>query len=414
MAVTFMDTIAILNTGDELLSGEILNTNAAWLAQECHHLGWRVGRQLVVGDDHAAIRAACLELAAQADVVLVTGGLGPTSDDVTLAAAADAFGCERVFHEPSWQRIQERCAQRGRSCAPTNRQQAMIPAGGEVIPNAMGTAPGVRLSAGPATFWFFPGVPLELQAMVREALLPWLQQQRRGQLIGQRSLRCFGLPEATLAERVAEQPVEGIRVGYRVQFPEILVKLIATDTRAADVNVRLAQAEAQLRQVLGELVIGSESESLAGVVGGLLLKHQASLAVAESCTGGLVSSAIADIPGASVYFERGLVTYSNRAKHELLGVSRSDLSRYGAVSREVALAMATQVRQRAQTTYGLGVTGIAGPSGGSPEKPVGTVYLALAGPETTQVHSECCPFPRLQFKSYVTALALNLLRKVLL
>lgn len=409
-----MDTIAILNTGDELLSGEIINTNAAWLAQECHQLGWSVCRQLVVGDDRATIRAACLELAAQADIVLVTGGLGPTSDDVTLAAAAEAFECALVCHEPTWQLIQERFAQRGLVCTQNNRQQAMIPAGGEIIANALGTAPGVRIVFQRATFWFFPGVPHELEAMARGQLLPWLQQQRRGHVIGQRTLRCFGLAEATLAEQLASVSLEGIRLGYRVIFPEVLVKLIAEDTRAAELNVRLAHAEASIRQSLGEVVIGSGTETMAGVVGGLLIKHQASLAVAESCTGGLLSSAITDVPGASVYFERGLVAYSNRTKHELLGVSRSDLSRYGAVSREVAMAMATQVRQRAQTTYGLSVTGIAGPSGGSIEKPVGTVYIALAGPETTQVHYECYPRDRVHFKSYVTALALNLLRKVLL
>ncbi|MBI2344381.1 MAG: CinA family nicotinamide mononucleotide deamidase-related protein [Deltaproteobacteria bacterium] len=375
------DTLWCLTTGTEIVTGEVVNTNAAWLATACRELGIVVGRHLVVGDTEAAIGAACLEAVGRARVVIVTGGLGPTSDDVTLAAVSEAFGLPLEFHAALWETIQSWFARRGRECHPINQRMAQLPRGAVPVANAQGMAHGIRLEQQGTTFFFLPGIPAEVEHIFTAHIHPWLVAAGLGVPMGRRVLRCFGLPEASIGARIetlAAEALAGVEVGYRVVFPETWVKLVVRGDNVAAVEVRLARAERAVRAALGDVVYGTGDTTLAQVVAEALVARGATLAVAESCTGGAIADALTNIPGASRFFDRGIVAYSHTAKTTLLGVSDELLHQHGAVSEPVAAAMATGVRERAGTTYGLAITGIAGPTGGSPAKPVGTAYVAVA------------------------------------
>lgn len=408
-----MGRVEIITTGTEVLVGEVVNTNTVHLATACHAEGWAVTRHVTVGDTLDDIVAACRDASTRAECVLVTGGLGPTSDDLTYEAAAQAFNRPLFFSEAAWEQAQAFCAAHNRDCPPANRKQAFVPEGSEVLANKLGTAPAVRLAVSPATFFFLPGVPSEVHWLCHEHIQPWLRAQRPNEVRGERVLKCFGLPEAVIGERVQRLELAGVLVGYRIMYPEVAVKLQIVGTEMQAVAEQLDRAEARVRAVLGDAVFGTGAATLASAVGEALAARGESLAVAESCTGGALCNDLTDAPGASAFFERGVITYSNHAKVELLGVPREVLLQHGAVSAEVAEAMAVGVRTRARTTYGIGITGIAGPSGGSDEKPVGTVFIGVATPHTTIVHHECSPRDRRHFKTWVAAKALDLLRNIL-
>ncbi|MBI4238139.1 MAG: competence/damage-inducible protein A [Deltaproteobacteria bacterium] len=408
-----MGHVEIITTGNEVLVGEVVNTNAVHVANGCHAEGWTVLRHVTVGDTVDAIAAACRDARARAECVVVTGGLGPTSDDLTYEAAAQAFDRPLVFSDSAWQQTQEFCAARNRDCPPANRKQAFVPEGAEVLTNELGTAPAVRLGVGPATFFFLPGVPSEVEWLFGQHIQPWLRAHRPTVTRAERVLKCFGISEAVLGERVQGLALAETQVGYRLIYPDVAIKLQVVGAEWPQLVQRLDQLEARVRAVLGDAVFGTGDATLASVVGERLTARGESLAVAESCTGGELCSTLTDVPGASAFFERGVITYSNHAKVELLGVPREVLLQCGAVSAEVAEAMAVGARTRARTTYGIGITGIAGPSGGSEEKPVGTVYIGVATPHTTLVHHECSPRSRRYFKQWVAAKALDLLRNVL-
>ena len=405
----------ILSTGDEVLTGMIADTNAAYLADRMGALGLPVSRHTTVGDDRVALDEVFRALGDRADIVLCTGGLGPTVDDLTTEIAAQVLGTTLALHEPSLAHMEGLWRARGRVMPENNKRQAMLPAPAEVLPNPIGTAPGFTVKIGRAHFFFMPGVPREMKRMFEEQVISRLERLRPEPTRFQvRVFRSFGLTESG-ADRLLsglEDRFPEVKLGFRAHFPEIQVKLTLEGKHAAVLDERLDAASADVRARLGAHLF-SESAAMEEVVGEALRRSGATVATAESCTGGLVAQMISAVPGSSDYFDRGLVTYSNQAKMELLGVSEETLREHGAVSEPCARAMAEGARARARTTYALSVTGIAGPGGGTADKPVGLVYVALAMPEKTVVRRIHWPGQREQVRAISAMVALDLLRRCL-
>ena len=398
--------IAIVTTGDEIMSGNVVDTNSAWIADKC----WMMGHEVVwhggVGDYAGAIGEACKSAAKMADVVFVTGGLGATLDDITLESAAKAFGKKMVLHDDIWRGIQDFFKKVGRECAKNNKRQAYLPEGGRALANNVGTAPGVQVKLGCAIFFFLPGVPKEMYQIFNDSILPWLGGRSQGQIYSQKFLRCFGMPEASLDEKLKGLNFGSVRVSFRVTFPETKIKLVSHEGEKS-----LLEAERKIRKKLGDYIFGVDEETLAVVVSNLLKNKGFSIAVAESCTGGLISHLLTNVPGASQWFERGIVCYSNKSKVDILKVRETTIKKFGAVSEESAREMADGVRRRACADFGLAVTGIAGPSGGTSSKPVGIVHIALASAKKTRQVSYCHPREREAFKLLVAYEALDLVRR---
>ncbi len=405
--------IEILTTGDEILQGTIIDTNSAWISEKCQMLGHEVTRHVSVGDDDKEIAEAVGAASGRADCVIVSGGLGPTADDITVEAVARAFGLKLKLDEAVLAEIRDFFGRVGRQMAKTNEKQALIPEGGRPLPNKVGTAPGIRVKLGRAECFFLPGVPRELYQIFDDSVLPWLKEEATGASEA-RVLRCFGLPEATIGEKLSDVPLHGARLSFRVKFPEILLKLIARSESDADARHSVDAAAAAIRERLGDVVYGEGETILPEVVGHMLRDRNMTVAVAESCTGGLIASHFTDVAGSSEYFERGVVSYSNRAKQELLGVSLDTLRANGAVSREAAMAMAEGVRRLSGAAIGIATTGIAGPGGGTPEKPVGTVHMAITTAERTEAFQYSFGGDRERLKLLFAMTAIDMVRKYLI
>jgi len=370
---------AILCIGTELTRGELQNTNATWLAEALTAIGFEVQDIDCVDDDRARIEAALTRLSQAHQIVICTGGLGPTTDDITTECAARLAGVELVRDEASLEAIRERLARFGRPMATSNAKQADFPRGCRILPNPNGTAPGFELTLNRALAYFMPGVPFEMKAMFESFIVPAISpllRDRHSQIL----LRTFGAAESEVNDRLAGIEAEfGVTIGYRATLPEIEVKVLA---RAASVELAKERAESGAQAVrarLGEeLIFGEGKTRFPEAVCNLLQSKSLTLALAESCTGGLVSELITDHPGASTVFRGGAVTYSNESKIALLGVPAVLLARFGAVSAEVARAMAEGARLAFNADLALSLTGVAGPTGGSAEKPVGLVHYAVA------------------------------------
>jgi nicotinamide-nucleotide amidase len=405
--------IEIVTTGDEILQGITIDTNSAWIAERCHMLGHEVLYHTSVGDDAKDIGDALRRASERADCVIVSGGLGPTVDDITVEAAAREFKIPLYLDKEILKEIRNFFERVGRKMAAANEKQAMIPKGGKAMPNAVGTAPGIEIKLGKAEFFFLPGVPRELYPMFEGHVMPWLKENVKGSM-EMRVLRCFGMPEADIDEVLTGVELFGARLGFRVKYPEILLKLIARSNNAADAKKSVDFAAEKIKERLGDIVYSEGDADMMRVVGRMLREKQLTLAVAESCTGGMLCNIITDIPGSSDYFERGIISYSNRSKQELLGISTETLRAHGAVSRETAMAMAEGIRKASGASIGVAVTGIAGPGGGTPEKPVGTVHIACSAGETTEAFEYRFQGDRLRIKLITSMTALNLVRKYLM
>jgi len=372
---------AILSIGDELLLGEVVDTNSARIAARLADAGIATVRKLTVGDDEGAIAAALVELARGHDVVIATGGLGPTDDDVTARAAARATGRRLVLNEEAMGRLRDFFARLGREMHPANGRQCLLPAKAELVPNPVGTASGFHLLLDGCLLVFLPGVPAEMAVMLEETVVP-LVLARRGEhpITRTMTLTVFGLSEAEIGARLADldRSRPGLALAYCVEYPLVLVKLRAAGEDEEALTALLEDGAALVRERLGGHVVAGGGETIDTAVARLFRETGRTLALAESCTGGLIAGRITAVPGSSGYFLLGAVTYSNDAKVRLLGVSEELLAEKGAVSAEVAKAMARGARRLAGSDLALAVTGIAGPDGGSPDKPVGTVFIALA------------------------------------
>ncbi len=405
--------IEIITTGDEVVQGVIVDSNSAWIAERCAAFGFEIVRHTCIGDDANDIADALKQAASRADTVIVTGGLGPTSDDITLEAAAKAFGKRLVRDEGVLLEIRQFFERVGREMSKSNEKQALIPEGASILPNRVGTAPGILVGLGGAQFFFLPGVPKELHQIFDDLVMPWLKKRAQGAHVV-RVLRCFGIPEASIDTKLEGVDLCNTRLSFRVKFPEILLKLVARSSDLAKAQKAVDAAAHNIKDRLGDVVYAEGDVTLAEVTGGLLKEKGMGLAVAESCTGGLLCSMITDVPGASEYFERGAVAYSNRSKEQMLDVPAAVIESSGAVSKDTAICMAEGIRCQSEADIGVGITGIAGPSGGTAQKPVGTVHIAMVTPDGTLTHEYHYQRDRLWFKQIVAATALDMVRKYLL
>jgi nicotinamide-nucleotide amidase len=374
---------ALLAIGDEIVAGLTTDTNSGFLAEQLRSVGVEPVAGFAAPDDEAAIMRAFERALAEADVAVSTGGLGPTADDLTTASVARLAGRTLRLDEPSLAAIEERFRGRGTPMPENNRKQALLPEGSTVVPNPLGTAPGfiVPVGRGGAIRHVvcLPGVPREMRRMAVETVLPWLEGLSPGRRFASRTFSTFGLAESRLDELLAGvvEPGEA-RLAFRAAFPRIQARLTVSGKPDEDLEGRLDVLEARVRERLGTHLYAIGDEGMEETVGRLLQERGLTLAVAESCTGGLIGDRLTDVPGSSAYFLLGVVSYSDEAKERMLGVRPETLRGHGAVSTETAEEMAAGVRRISGASLGLATTGIAGPDGGTPDKPVGTVCVALA------------------------------------
>ena len=412
---------AILAVGSEMLGTRRLDTNSLKLTAVLERYGVELRAKSVAGDAVEEIEAEVRSHLARAELVLITGGLGPTADDVTREAVAAVLGRTMRVDEGIVAGIEARFRSFGRTMPAVNRRQAEVIAGAAVIPNARGTAPGLRIEHEGRTLFLFPGVPTELEGMIATDLVPWLAErsERAGGVARETAvLKVAGLPESTVEERIAPAYAEFGRESITILAQPGEIRLEAT-AAGPDATRRpaLAAMVERLAALAGDAVFSRrEEDSLESVVVDRLREAGSTLSVAESCTGGLLASRITSVPGSSDVFEGGAVTYSNRLKERLLGVPGELLAAHGAVSEPVGRAMAAGARTRFGTDYGIGITGVAGPGGGSEEKPVGTVHLTVAGPGEGEMLHRRVRFPgdRAAIRSQASQLALEMLRRRLL
>jgi competence/damage-inducible protein CinA-like protein len=401
----------ILAIGDELLSGETVDTNSSYLDHLLEGLGWSVARHITVGDDVEAISEAFDLAARRSDLVLSTGGLGPTKDDLTMAGLARALGCDLVRHEPTIEAIKERFRAFGREMTPNNEQQAMVPEIGEVLENKSGTAPSFTTRLHQASVFLMPGVPREVRWLMENQIGPRIPKNESA--LFRRTIKVIGMGESKVEHTIRDvvKKHREIHWGYRTLGIENHIKMLARGPERARL---VAAAETDLRATLGDKIFGADGDLLSVIVGGLLKAAHRTVALAESCTGGLAAKILTDVSGSSAYVLGGAVAYANEAKVELLGVRIEDLERHGAVSEVVARQMAEGIRTRLGASYGLSATGIAGPTGGTPDKPVGTVWIAVASEAGTDARLIRIPGDREFVRIGAASAVIDLLRLTLL
>ena len=411
--------IELINTGAELMLGRVLNTHQQWICRQLADHGYVVDRQVAVDDCGPSIRKAISDALGRADLIITTGGLGPTSDDRTRDLIAELLGRPLREDPAVLEHIEGMFARRHRMMPPSTRRQALLPEGALVLPNANGTAPGLVLetpclpsAARNGLLVMLPGPPRELRPMFAQALALIQKRFVVDSTFLCRTLRTTGLGESLVEQKIAG-PLKaitdaGLEIGYCARPREVDVRLFARGPLGSQM---ILEAEGIVRALLGDLIFGVDEEELETVVIRWLTERKRTLAVAESCTGGLISNRLTNVPGASAVFLAGFVTYSNEAKQQFLGVSAETLNAHGAVSEATAREMAEGARSRTAANYAISVTGIAGPSGGSLAKPAGTVFIGLAMPSGTVVRHQLNDFDRETFKYVTSQQALDLLRR---
>lgn len=409
--------VQLLLTGNELLNGDIVDTNSAMIARELTTAGIEIKRKVTVSDDLSLLVAEINHISGMADVLIINGGLGPTTDDFTAQALALAMNVPLAQHEQAYQHLVDWCQQRDTELNPANLKQALLPKGCDIIANRIGSAVGFKVSHNGCDIYCTPGVPAELNVMLDEQMLPVfaekITEKDKTQIT---KFQVFGLGESKLQQLIHDKlPAwpDSVELGFRAGEPLLELKLT---TRSSVANAEKAQCIAQLKALLGQHIIAEidgPPKSLAQHVLDKLIKKEQTLTTAESCTGGLIASLITQIPGSSQAFEVGFVTYSNNIKSQLLGVNPEILANHGAVSQETILAMAKGALEKSAADYVIAVSGVAGPGGGSKEKPVGTVWVAWGRADNLQCHCFLIPGTRLAFQRYVAAIGLDLVRRSL-
>ncbi|MGD0274976.1 MAG: competence/damage-inducible protein A [Syntrophales bacterium] len=409
--------VGILTIGNELISGRIQDANAFWIARELNIQGWQVPVMLSVGDQEDAIRDALHFGLSRSEAVIVTGGLGPTVDDITTAVVARVFDRMLYTDEAVLVFLKEIFSRYGLTWTDNNAKQASFPEGSEVIPNPVGTAAGFALKVKGKMVAVVPGVPGEMKRMIPEGVIPLLHRSFPGSAshVMSRTIKLFGLSEAGVDDALADAGLDGLGldIGFYPNFPENHLVLTAREADTETAAGKLQEAERRIVARLGNDIFGYDQDSLEGIVARELTQRGLTLAVAESCTGGLITDRLTDIPGSSAFLERGVITYSNFSKMDLLGVPFDILKSHGAVNEPTARWMAEAVRKNAGTDLGLSATGIAGPAGGSAEKPVGTVYVALADVNETVCRHFRFRWERRRVKVITSEAALMMLKRYL-
>lgn len=410
-----MDT-EIIGVGSELLLGQIANTDAQYISQKLSQFGINVFYQTVVGDNKNRLKEA-LEIASnRADLIFTTGGLGPTMDDLTKETVAEFLNMPLMPHQPSIDAIEEFFQRRGRTISHNNYKQAYFPEGATILPNNHGTAPGVILEDEGKIYIILPGPPGELQPMFEDYVIPYLES-KSNEKITSRVLKIYGMGESIMEEKVKDLLINQSNptIAPLAGASEITLRITAKTLQGEDPFKLIKPLESQIRKRLGDVVYGVDGDTLESVDIKLLMESKLTMATAESCTGGLIAERLTSIPGSSNAFLEGLVTYSNQAKISRLGVQEDTLSTYGAVSAQTAEEMVKGILKTSRADIGLAVTGIAGPGGGSPEKPVGLVYIGIGNKNgDIKVNRYNLLGNRKRVQQTAASIALDLVRRMLL
>jgi len=406
--------VQLLLTGNEIMSGDTVDSNSAMIALRLGELGVSVYRKVTVGDDVSLLQAELAAMAAGADLVIVNGGLGPTVDDLTAEVLAAVAGVGMEEHPDAVSHLEGWCGRRKLALNAANRKQAMLPVGVDIIDNPVGSAVGFELPLGNCRIVCTPGVPSELAAMMDQVVASLAEQLDHPAERNILRLQTFGLGESTAQQIISDDPrdwPEEVELGFRAGAPQMEVKLSIDDASAAPAQLRCRE---RLDELFGDHIIGEGDTLLAGRVLELLRERGETLTTAESCTGGLIASMLTRISGASDGFHGGFVTYDDSIKHSLLGVSEESLATEGAVSESVVRQMALGALEKTGADHAIAVSGIAGPAGGSPDKPVGTVWLAWGSPSNLQTRCLCWPVERTLFQTMIAASGLDMIRRSLL
>ena len=411
--------LEILVIGDEIRSGTLMDSNSAYIARKLRDKGIEVTRRSVIGDDPSDITVMLKEISQRSDIAVVTGGFGSSADDLKLAAAAKAADVTMSLNTHALALKKKFFKAHNRSLTLFDEKTAMLPSGALCLSNSAIETPDPHFKIDQCAFFFLPGVPSEMRQMLQEQIIPWIMkiQETTKDVHLIKTFSTFGLTESAIGDHVDDfnQLFPQIKLSFRANFPGIQVNLYTPGTDEGNVRVQIEAANQWIQRKLGDKIISDTGESIEKVVGDLLGQKQAHLAVAESCTGGLIADLLTNVPGSSDYFVFSAVTYSNQLKMKILGVTAQTLDRYGAVSEQTAKEMARGVQQISDTTYGLSVSGIAGPGGATHDKPVGTVCIGLASADFVRGHRFCYKFNDRWMNKYIFATtALDLLRQELL
>lgn len=406
----------IIAIGDEVLHGYTVDTNSPFIARQLSGLGFTIQLKSVVGDNVEAMEEAFRLALKRSQVVIVTGGLGPTDDDLTKRAIVKVFKRNLILHDNVLETIRERFAGRGMEMPALSQNQALLPQGATFFPNRLGSAVGICIAEQGRVFIALPGVPIEMRQIMTDEVVPYLAKLNIGQATSIITMRTTGIGESSLSELIApDLKIEtGVKLAYLPHFGSVDLRVIATAPGKAEADEKAARLARHVEKAVGNYIFGHDEETLAGVVGQLLKDNDKSLAVAESCTAGQLGMAITDVAGASAYFRGGIVAYDNDIKIAQLGVSEEILTQHGAVSEECALAMATGCRKLFKSDYALSITGIAGPDGGTADKPVGTTYVGLASAHASYVEHFRFGTERQINRTRAVNAALELLRREIL
>lgn len=408
--------VEIITIGDELLIGQVVDTNSAWMGEQLNLIGLRVVQITSISDQREHILKALEQAAGRAEIILITGGLGPTSDDITKPTLAEYFQSPMVFHPEVLKEVERMFASRGLPVTELNRKQAEVPACATVMPNHNGTAPGMWFEKDGRFYVSMPGVPYEMKGIMTDYILPRLTKLFVGQAIYHKTILTQGMGESMLAARIEDWEKalpRNIRLAYLPQPGMVRLRLTGAGMDLETVKNQVEEQVQKLISLIGELVFGYNEDKFEMIIGRLLKEQGATLSTAESCTGGYLAHLITSVPGSSDYYHGSIIAYQNRLKQALLGVPEAILKAYGAVSREVVIAMAEGARKKLGTDYALSTSGIAGPDGGTAEKPVGTCWIALASPTGTETKLFHLGTDRLRIIHMASVNALNLLRKEL-
>jgi len=409
--------IQIITIGDEILIGQIIDTNSAWMGQELNYIGYEIANITTVGDEDIAIRAALDHALAQSDIVLLTGGLGPTKDDITKKTLADYFGAGMVFSESTFNRIQRMFEKWGRTPTELHRQQCYMPDNASLLFNKMGTAPGMWFEHNGKVVVSMPGVPYEMKYLMTNEVMPKLISRFAPTAILHRTIQTVGEGETRLAKRieaVVDSLPDQVKVAYLPGLGKVRIRLTAKGDNAIELQQLLDEKVKEIQGLISEFVFGYGDEKLEEVLGRILLEKGKTLTVAESCTGGLISHKITSIPGASGYFKGGIIPYSNELKIEQLKVDPSTIIEHGAVSEATVIEMVKGALELMKTDIAVATSGIAGPGGGTETKPVGTIWLAVGNRTEIKTRLLNLGKNRAQNIEYTSNQALNMVRKFVL
>ena len=406
----------IISIGDELLIGQVIDTNSAWMARELNNIGISIVKKWCIADDEIEITETLTEASLKSDIVIITGGLGPTKDDITKSTLVTYFDTELELNTDAYENVKRIFAKSKRSILERNKEQAMLPKGCIPLPNSLGTAYGMGFEKGNKIYFSMPGVPFEMKAMMSDIILPMLVKKYDTEVVYHKTILTQGAGESALAEAIEQWENElpkHIKLAYLPKPGIVRLRLSAKATNA-DIKKQVEEQIEKVKPLIGDLIYGFDNDSLEETIGQLLISKDMTLSTAESCTGGNIARMITTISGSSTYFKGSVVSYANEVKQNLLKVKAEDLEKVGAVSEEVVVSMALEIRSLLNTDYSIASSGIAGPGGGNDEKPVGTVWLAVAGPNGVNAKKFQFTHNRERNIEISSLTALNMLRKELI